>query len=180
LLTSSEDDEELPDYYLMISAKLKDFSERVIFQREVDAAAEALGLVPFQVTTLQVMTTKSFNFCGPSYRERGTGILPFIITPADATSDRDRAAIMADRGRAETHDLSGEAVNGAITTADAIRRCNLKGYVVADWMEARMQIQGMDVMMGDCWAPLTRYSQCTPSSCASTIRWSHGCGESSI
>jgi hypothetical protein len=53
-----------------------------------------------------------------------------------------------DRGRAETYDLSGEAVNGSITTADAARMRNLKGYVESDWMEVRMQLQGMAVMMG--------------------------------
>jgi hypothetical protein len=29
------------------------------------------------------------------------------------------------------------------------RMCNLKENVAADWTEARMQLQGMDVMMGD-------------------------------
>jgi hypothetical protein len=94
------------------------------------------------------MTMKSFNFCGPSYSKIGTGILPFSITPADATSDRGRAAIMVDHGRAETYDLSGEAENGAIATADAACMRNLKGYVAADWMEARMQLQGVAVVMG--------------------------------
>jgi hypothetical protein len=93
------------------------------------------------------MTTKSFDFCGPSYSEIGTGILPFSITPSDATSDRGRAAIMEDRVRAETYDLSGEAVNGAITTANAARMRSLKGYVPVYWMEARMQLQGVAVMM---------------------------------
>jgi hypothetical protein len=55
---------------------------------------------------------------------------------------------MADRARAETYDLSGEAVNGAITTSDADRMSNLKGYVPADCMEACIQLQCMEVMMG--------------------------------
>jgi hypothetical protein len=148
LLTRSDDDNDLPDYYQGIASKPKGLSERVIFQREVDAAADVMGLVPFQVTPSQVMNMKSFDFCGPAYSEIGTGILPFSITPPDATSDRDRAAIMADRARAETYDLSGEAVNGAIITSGAARMRNLKGYVPADWTEARMQLQGMAVMMG--------------------------------
>jgi hypothetical protein len=106
LLTCLEDNDDLPEYYLGISAKPKGLSERVIFQREVDTAAEFLGLVPFQVTPSQVMTMKSFDFCGPSYSEIGTVILPFSITLADDTSDRGCAAIMADHGRAETYDLS--------------------------------------------------------------------------
>jgi hypothetical protein len=57
---------------------------------------------------------------------------------------------MADRRRSEACDLSGEAVNGAITitTADAACMRNLKGYVVEDWMEAHMPLQCMAVMMG--------------------------------
>jgi hypothetical protein len=148
ILTRSEDDD-LLEYYMGISSKPKGLSEGIIFQHEIDAAADILGLVPFQVTPSQVMTMKSFDFCGPSYSEIGTGILPFSITPADTTSDRGHAIIMADWARAETYDFSGEAVNGAINTADAARMRNLKGYVPEDWMEARMQHQGMAVMMGE-------------------------------
>jgi hypothetical protein len=39
-------------------------------------------------------------------------------------------------------------MNGAISTTDTVCVCNLQGYVAADWMEARMQIQSMVVMMG--------------------------------
>jgi hypothetical protein len=102
LLTRSEDDDDFPEYYMGICTKPKGFSERDFFQREIDAAADVLGLVPFQVTPSQVMTMKSFYFCCLSYSEIGTCILPFSITPADATSDRGRAAIMADQARAET------------------------------------------------------------------------------
>jgi hypothetical protein len=54
---------------------------------------------------------------------------------------------MEDLARAKTYDLSGEAVKGAITTADVARMRNLKRYVPVDWMEARMQLQGMAVMV---------------------------------
>jgi hypothetical protein len=64
LLAHSEDDDDLPEYYLGISAKPDGLSERVIFQREVDTAAEVLGLAPFQVTPSQVMTMESFDFVG--------------------------------------------------------------------------------------------------------------------
>jgi hypothetical protein len=48
----------------------------------------------------------------------------------------------------QRHMISAEAVNGAITTANTARMHNLRGYVAADWMEARMQLQGMAVVMG--------------------------------
>jgi hypothetical protein len=148
LLIRLEEDDDLPEDYLTILAKSKSLSERDIFQREVEAAAEGLGLVHFQVTPSQTMTMNSLDLCAPAYIEIGTGILPLITTPADATSDRGRAAIMTERGRAETYDLSGGAVNGAISTTDAACMRNLKWYVAADWIEARMQLQRMDVMMG--------------------------------
>jgi hypothetical protein len=116
LFRHSTDDENLPDYYLNVSGKPKWLSERVILHMEVDAAAMVLDLVPFQVTPLQVITIKTFDLTGASYSEIGTDVLPFSITPADATSDKRRAAIRADHGHAETFDLSGENVNGAMTT----------------------------------------------------------------
>jgi hypothetical protein len=62
LLTRSEDDDGLSEYHLGVSSKPKGLSERVIFQREIDAAADVLGLVPFQVTPSQVMTMKNVYF----------------------------------------------------------------------------------------------------------------------
>jgi hypothetical protein len=148
LLTRSTDDEDLSEYYLNISGKPKGLSERVILQREVDASSQVLDLVPFQVTLSQVIAMKTFDFTGASYSEIGTGVLPFSITPADATSDKGRAVIRADRGRAETFDLSDDSVNGAMTTDDATRMLNYKGYIASDWMEARLQIRSVACLMG--------------------------------
>jgi hypothetical protein len=93
LLTRSTDDKDLPEYYLNVSGKPKGLSERVILQREVDAAAHMLDLVPFQVTPSQVIAMKTFDFTGGSYSEIGTSVLPLSITPADTTSDKGRAVI---------------------------------------------------------------------------------------
>jgi hypothetical protein len=138
LLTHSADNDDFPDDYLNVSGKPKGLSERVILQQEVDAAVMVLDLVPFQVTPSQVITMKTFDFTGASYAKIYTGVLPFSITPEDATSDKGRAAIRADRGSAETSDLSGENINGAMNTKDATKMRNYKGCVVADWMEARL------------------------------------------
>jgi hypothetical protein len=114
----------------------------------VDAAAMVLDLVPFQITPSKIIVMKTFNFTGASYTEIGTDVLPFSTTPADATFDKGRAAIRANRGRAETFHLSGENVNGAVTTEDATKMRNYKGYVAADWMEANMQICSVACLMG--------------------------------
>jgi hypothetical protein len=124
LLTRSADDDDLPDYYVSVSGKPKGLSERIILQREVDATAMVLDLVPFQVTPSQVIAMRKFDFTSASYTEIGTGVLPFGITPADETSDKGRADILADRGRAETFNLSGGNVNGAMPTEDATKMRN--------------------------------------------------------
>jgi hypothetical protein len=104
--------------------------------------------VPFQVTLSQVIAMKTFDFTGASYIILGSGVLPFSITPADATSDKGGAVIRADRGQAETFDLSGDSVNGAMTTDDATRMRNYKGYIASDWMEARLQLRSVACLMG--------------------------------
>jgi hypothetical protein len=77
-------------------------------------------------------------------------MLPFSITPADAISDKGRAAIRADRGCAETFDLSGENINGdgAMSTKETTKMRNYKGCMSADWMEDRLQIQSVACLMG--------------------------------
>jgi hypothetical protein len=147
LLTRVGDDDDLNEYYLNVDGKPKGLSERVVLQRKVDAAADVLELVPLQVTPSQVIALKNFYFCGSAYNEIGTGVLPFSIKPADATTDKGRSAIIADRARAGTFDLSGELVNGAVSTTDAHSMRNLKWYVAADWMEARLQIRSVATMM---------------------------------
>jgi hypothetical protein len=175
LLTHSENGDDLLEYYLIVSARTKGISEGIIFQWEVDAAVEVLGLVPFQVTYSQVTTTKSFDFCGPSYSDIGTSIIPFSATPSDAMSNQGSAAIMADRCRPETYDLSGKAVNGAIITMDATCLRNLKGYASRDWMEAHMQIQSMAVMMGAFLGTTHSVLECYTTSRASTMPWNPRC-----
>jgi hypothetical protein len=138
LLTRSSDDDNLTEYYLDVTGRPKGLLEWIILQREVDTAADALNLIHFQVTPSQLIALKNFEFCGASYSKIGTGVLPFSITPAYATSKKGRAAIQADRNRAETFGTSGENVNGAMMMDDASRMRNYKGYVVYDWMEARL------------------------------------------
>jgi hypothetical protein len=91
---------------------------------------------------------KTFEFTGASYSKIYTGVLPFSITPADATSDKGRVSIGADCGCADTFDLSGENVNGTMTTEDTTKMRNYKGYVAADWMEAQLQIHIVACLMG--------------------------------
>jgi hypothetical protein len=132
LLTRSSDDEDLPEYYINVSDKPKGLSNRIVLQREVGAAAEASDLIPFQVTPSQVIAVKTYDFYGASYSEIGTEVLPFSITPADATFDKGRAAIQADRNRVKTSDLGRENVNGTMTVDNASKMRNCKGYVAHD------------------------------------------------
>jgi hypothetical protein len=148
LLTNTRDDDLLPNFYHELAGRPKGVSERILLQREVDLAARALGVQPFKVTPSQILALKTFDFVGDGYSEIGTGLLPFSITPPDATSAATRRMLAEDRARAETFDMSGEAANGALTTSDATRLRNNKGYVVADWMEARQQARSYGALVG--------------------------------
>jgi hypothetical protein len=53
----------------------------------VDQSAEVLGVVFFKVTPSQSIALKTFNFCGLSIGEIGTGVLPLSIITPDATSE---------------------------------------------------------------------------------------------
>jgi hypothetical protein len=163
LLTRAGDDDDFPEYYLNMAGKPKGMSERVVLQQEVGAAAEVVDLVPL-VTPSQVIALNNVYFCGSAYNEIGTGVLPFSITPADATTAKGRRAIIADRARAEMFDLSGESVNGAVSATDARSMRNLKGYVAADWMEAQLQIWSVATMMaaliGTTHPTIALHNQC--------------------
>jgi hypothetical protein len=148
ILTNQTDDDLLPNFYHELAGRPEGVSERIMLQREVDLAARALGVQPFKITPLQILALKTFDFIGDGYSEIGTGLLPFSVTPQDATSAPACRMLSEDRARAETFDMSGEAANGALTTSDANRLRNNKGYVVADWMEARAQARSYAALVG--------------------------------
>lgn len=55
---------------------------------------------------------------------------------------------MEDAERSRQYDLSGEAVSGAITAADAKRLCNTGGYVPTEWGDADSQLELYGVVLG--------------------------------
>jgi hypothetical protein len=106
-------------------------------------------IVPsFEVTPTQVMSFKNFRFVGTAYHGIGTGMLPFSITPSDATSPHARAMLAADRTRVDAFDLGGDPESGAIAPGDASRLRNLSGYIPQSWMEARTQLHSSHALMG--------------------------------
>jgi hypothetical protein len=66
LLTRATDDDFLPAYYQGLERRQNGESERVMSNREVDQRDEALGVLPFKVSPSQVITLKTFDFCGIS------------------------------------------------------------------------------------------------------------------
>jgi hypothetical protein len=93
-----------------LAGRPKGISERILLQREVELAARAQGVQPFKVTPSQILALKTFDFAGDGYTEVGTGLLPFSVTPPDATSASAHRMLPEDRARsrAETFDMSGE------------------------------------------------------------------------
>jgi hypothetical protein len=86
LLTRAMANNFIPAYYQGGGGRQKGGSEHVILQREVDQSDESLGLLPFKVSPSQVISLKTFDFCGISVGVVGPGVLPFVIFPPDTTS----------------------------------------------------------------------------------------------
>jgi hypothetical protein len=122
-------------------------SERYTIQHSVDAAADTLDVPNFEVTPTQVMAFKKIRFAGSSYFDIGSGLLPFSITPSDATSTQARAMLAADRVRADAFDLGGDPESGAVAPGEVARLRNLSGFVQT-WNEALSQLLGMQALMG--------------------------------
>jgi hypothetical protein len=148
LLTNQPDDDQLPNFFHELAGRPKGIYELILLQREADLAARALGAQPFKVTPSQIIALNTFEFLGDEYTGIETGLLPFSVTPPDATSASARRMLSEDQARADNFDMSGEGANGALTTSDANCLRNNKGYVVADWMEARAQARSYANLVG--------------------------------
>jgi hypothetical protein len=148
LMYRVDNDESLPATYHKWAARPRGVSERYVLQHAVDAASATLGVPSFEVTPTQVMSFKNFRFVGAAYHAIGTGMLPFSITPSDATSPHARAMLAADLTRVDAFDLGGDPESGAIAPGDVSRLRNLSGYTPQSWMEARTQLHSSQALMG--------------------------------
>jgi hypothetical protein len=160
LLTASADDDILPPFYQELGGKQKGESERVILQREVDQSADTFDVLPFKVTPSRVISLKTFDFAGLSMSEVGTGVMPLSIIPPEATSLATSRALTNNHAQAETYDLSGESTT--LSTADTQRLWNQKGYLPANWMDARTQLR--------CTLALCGYDHVVPAAWRSMLR----------
>jgi hypothetical protein len=68
------------------------------------------------------------------------GLLPFSITPGEATSTAARLLLEADRDRADAFDLGENLENGTIAPGDVWALRNLADYLPQSWMEAGTQV----------------------------------------
>jgi hypothetical protein len=148
LLCRAPNDEDLPPIYHEWAARPRGVSKRYTLQHSVDAAAAALDVPSFKVTPTQVMAFKNFRYAGSSYFDIGSGLLPFSITPSDATSVQARAMLAADRVQADAFDLGGDPESGAVAPGEVARLRNLSGYTPQTWNEALSQLLGMQALMG--------------------------------
>jgi hypothetical protein len=148
LLCRSPNDEDLPPVYHEWAAHPRGVSERYTLQQSVDAAAAALDVPSFKVTPTQVMAFKIFRFAGSNYFDIGSGLLPFSVTPSEATSVQARAMLAADRVRAGAFDLGADPESGAVSPGEVARLRNLSGYIPQTWNEALSQFLGMQALMG--------------------------------
>jgi hypothetical protein len=107
-----------------------------------------LRVPAFEVTPTQVMTLKNFRLAGSTYFDIGYGLLPFSITPADATSAQARAMLVADRVRAGAFDIGANPESGSTGPGEVSRLRNLSGYLPQGWTEARTQLRSTQGLLG--------------------------------
>jgi hypothetical protein len=157
---------------------------RVMLQREVDQSADALGVLPFKVPPSKVVALKTFDFCGISAGEVGTGVLSFSIIPPNATLIIAIRVAAINHVNAEIFYFSGDHTNDAISTSDTQRLRNHKGYILANWVEARVQLRCMlgllGALLGDdpevtlAWIPMLRGYEKVESRLHHEIESEHG------
>jgi len=147
-LTDSATDEDLPQIYHELAARSKGINKRSLLQQCLDMTALAMGRNKPLATSSLVIDLDNWDYVGTSHDALGTGLLPFSITPPDAPSRNGRKALLEDQERARLYDISGEAINGAISSSDAKKLYNGKGFIPSEWPEATLQIEGYAVLLG--------------------------------
>jgi hypothetical protein len=146
-LTDSVDDEDLPKVYHELAAREKGVNKRLLIQQCFDIAAQDLGLNKLPVASTHVIDLDNWDFIGTSYDALGTGLLPFSVVPPDAPSKAGKKALLEEQERTHLYDLSGEAISGAISSSDAKKLYNSKGFIPTEWTEASTQIESYVIIL---------------------------------
>jgi hypothetical protein len=87
------------------------------------------------------MALQNFRLAGSTYFDIGSGLFPFSITPADATSAQVRSMLVADHVRADAFDIGADPESGSIGPGEVSRLCNLSGYLPQGWTKACTQLR---------------------------------------
>jgi hypothetical protein len=159
-------DEDLPPLYHEWAARPRGVSEIYVLQQAVEASCAALGVPVFEATPTQVMALKNFRLAGSTYFDIGLGLLPFSITPADATSAQARAMLVADRIRSDAFNTGADPESGTIGPGNVSRLRNLIGPPKDGLRRApRFEVRGG--CWGLCWGPVTQWCWPMEDSCVS-------------
>ena len=153
VLTGVAADDDLPKIYHELAARAKGVSKRMLLQESYDITADELDINRLPASPSHVIDLDNWDFTGTSHDALGTGLLPFSVIPPDAPSKQGRKAILEDQERTRVYDMSGDAVNGAMSTTDAKKLYNSKGYIPTEWTEATLQIEQYLVVLGTILGP---------------------------
>jgi hypothetical protein len=109
------------------------------------------------------MALKSFRLAGSTYFDIGSGLLPFSITPADATSAQARAMLVADRVRGDAFNIGADPKSGSIVPGEVSRLHSLSGYLPQGWTEAHTQLRStrglLGALMGNSYPVVLAYGR---------------------
>lgn len=147
-LTEEVLDEDLPRLYHELAARTKGINKRLLVQQCFDLTASELGINKLPASSTHVIDIDNWDFTGASYDTLGSGLLPFSVVPPDAPSKGGRKALQEEQERSRLYDMSGDAISGAISSSDAKKLYNNKGYIPTEWTEATVQIEAYAIVLG--------------------------------
>jgi len=119
-----------------------------VLQQALDIAAKTLGLDFLVALPTHILDLDNWDFLGTSFDSIGTGLLPFCIVPPDAPSKQAKKVQAELQEWVRQCDMSDEAISGAISSANAKKLYNAKGYLPSDWSEADTQLELHTVLLG--------------------------------
>jgi hypothetical protein len=108
LVCHSGSDGEIPALYHTWGSRSRGLLEHWVTQQAVGASYARQGAPPSEAKPTQIVAFENFRFTGSSYYDIGAGLLPFSITPGDATSTNALAVLIDDRDRVNAFDLGGD------------------------------------------------------------------------
>ena len=147
-LCDVQDDDDLPKIYHELAGRTKGVNKRLLLKQCYDIVANRWNLNKLPATSSHVIDLENYEFIGNQPENLGGGLLLFSVVPPDAPTSKGRKAIAEESERSRLYDMSGDAISGAISSADAKKLYTAKGYIPTTWTEVDIQLESYQIVLG--------------------------------